>query len=106
MISFKGGKVLDASEVKRKFTTGIRTKLTSKSFDVDGWSDALGLDRLPTFIGQVENTTVTAGRTAVLTCTVRDLATYKVRTKWLFNFIHFRKQVLFFRSLIELVYSL
>lgn len=42
---------------------------------IDGWSDALGLDQLPTFIGQVENKTVTAGRTAVLTCTVKDLAT-------------------------------
>lgn len=44
---------------------------------IDGWSDALGMDQLPTFIGQVENKTVTAGRAAVLTCTVKDLATLK-----------------------------
>ena len=49
---------------------------------IDGWSDALGMDQLPTFIGQVENKTVTAGRAAVLTCTVKDLATYKVRRKY------------------------
>ena len=29
-------------------------------FDKDGWSDALGLDQLPTFIGKVENKTVEA----------------------------------------------